>query len=90
MKSFSYLIVDEDIGCSLEDVLVFFSGSDRIPPMGFDRHPTPHFLHEAKEVLPTASTCDIQLRIPTCHTEYDQFREYMVLGMKSNDGFGGP
>lgn len=38
----------------------------------------------------TASTCDIILRLPTCHGEsYDLFKECMIMSLKDNDGFGG-
>ena len=72
--------------CSLEDVLVFFSGTDTIPP--YDFHPTITFLHGA--MLPTASTYDLEFLVPVSHTDYHKFRDAMVLGLKGNDGFGGP
>ena len=78
-----------EIGCTLEDILVFFSGTDRIPPMGFEKYPTLTFIHDAKAVLPTASTCDIQLRLPTRFHVYDDFKQHMLLGLKGHDGFGG-
>ena len=78
----------EEAGCTLEDVLVFFSGAERIPPCGFgDTSPLLIFLHE-NQVLPTASTCDLQLRLPTMHADFTKFKDAMVLGIKSNDGFG--
>ena len=85
----SFRHADEDIGCTMKHVMIFFSGSDRIPPMGFDRHPTLHFIHDDERKLPTSSTCDLQMRIPTCHPDYDEFKKYMVLGLIGNDGFGG-
>ena len=46
------------------------------------------FLHGKK--LATASTCDLELRIPTCHgANYDDFKSDMILSLKGNDGFGG-
>ena len=38
----------------LEEVLIFFSGSDGVPPVGFDLPPTLTFDEES--VFPTAST----------------------------------
>ena len=84
-----FLIADEDIRCSLCEVLVFFSGCDRILPMGFDRHPILSFNRYPSKILPTSSTCDFLLRIPICFDQYENFKEYMVLGLKGNDGFGG-
>ena len=74
--------------CSLEDLFVFFSGAECIPPLGFERHPTLSFVHDSR--LASASTCDIQLRLPTIHgAGYSDFKEAMILSIKGNDGFGG-
>ena len=75
--------IDEEIGCTLQDVLVFFSGANRVPPLGFDKRPSLTFLHNNAK-LPTASTCDIRLRIPACYTQYQNFKEAMVLGVKGH------
>ena len=51
-----------------------FSGTDTIPP--YDFHPTITFLHGA--MLPTASTYDLEFRVPVSHTDYHKFRDAMV------------
>lgn len=85
--SYTYYI-DGDLECSLEDILIFFSGTDRVPPLGFHVQPTLAFNHGAR--LATASTCDLQLRIPTSHgISYPNFKEAIILSIKGNDGFGG-
>ena len=68
---------------------MFFSGADNIPPCGFqDVNPTLVFLHgDAK--LPTASTCDLELRLPATYSDYATFRDALILGLKGHDGFGG-
>ena len=43
--------------CTLEDILVFFTGTSSVPPLGFDRRPSVVFLHDPTAILPTASTC---------------------------------
>lgn len=59
------------IECSLEDVLVF-SGAARILHLGFEKHPM--FTHNHGGQLATASTCDLQLHIPTIHgNNYPKF-----------------
>ena len=79
---------EETAGCSLEDVLIFFSGAERVPPCGFgDVSPALVFLHE-NQVLPTASTCDLQLRLPIRYSDFTKFKDAMVLAVKCNDGFG--
>lgn len=73
--------------CTTADVLVFCSGSSSIPPLGFDNTPTIAFNTDGG-ILATASTCDVQLRIPVVHNSYDSFKEAMVLSIKGHDGFG--
>ena len=33
------------------------------------------FIHTAGAILPTASTCDLQLRVPATYKQYDGFKE---------------
>lgn len=91
---FMYLIyhADGNSGCDVKDILVFFTGADRIPPLGFSKVPKVTFLHSNVTTLKfcTASTCDLQLRLPTCHGEdYEAFKDAMIMSLKGNDGFGG-
>ena len=37
--------------CTLEDILVFFTGTSRVPPLGFDRRPSIVFLHDPTAIL---------------------------------------
>ena len=79
------LFLEGDPSCSLTDLLVFVSGADHVPPLGFEKSP-----NVVCRCLPTASTCDIQLRLPTIHgSNYQRFKEMMVMALKSHDGFGG-
>ena len=78
-------------GCTLEDILVFFTGSSSIPPHGFGKKNscTVTFISDGKTSLPTASTCNMELRLPTSHGEdYFSFKQSMILALKGNDGFG--
>ena len=68
---------------------MFFSGASSEPPLGFDIKPSLVFIHTAGATLPTASTCDLQLRVPATYKQYDGFKEAMILGLKGNDEFGG-
>lgn len=80
--------------CSIADVLVFCSGGDRIPPLGFGRTPKVEFLPVQDQFgarkFATSSTCDIILRLPTYHgNNYESFKDAMIMSLKDNDGFGG-
>ena len=85
-------VVDEGVltpdgrNVTLKDVLVFFSGADAIPPLGFPREPSLVFIHNSLP-LPTASTCALELRIPTVHTEYSTFKDAMITGVMGHGGF---
>ncbi len=67
-------------------MLIFLSGAEQIPVLGFDKQPTIIF---QEAILATASTCDLQLRLPTMHgNNYDEFKESLILSIVCNDGFG--
>ena len=77
----------------LSDILVFFTGADRIPPGGFSKkspyEPKLKFLHDDDEPLATASTCDLILRLPVkYHNDPEKFEEMMILSFKGYQGFG--
>ena len=79
-----------DSGCSLEDIIIFFSGADGIPPLGFNHSPSLHFL-ETDAVFPTSSTCSLQLRLPTQYNTYETFKDAMKEVLFGNGGRdGGP
>ena len=47
------------------------------------------FLDAPTEKLPTASTCELHLRIPTAHGDcFGAFKDWMELGILGNCGFG--
>ena len=69
----------------LKDILIFFSGCDREPTTGFHTNPSLVFLR-GKEVLATASTCSLVLRLPTAVERYDEFKANMELSFKGHGG----
>ena len=72
---------------TLEQILIFFTGTDREPPLGFPKQPELHFLRHG--VLATASTCDLILRLPiNFHNEYNRFKEMLIESLVSSEGFG--
>ena len=86
-----YLEKGTEVGCSVEDVIIFFSGSNRVPPTGFTKEPTVLFVHDQQSKLATSSTCDLELRLPVSHgSDYESFQEDMILSMKGNDDYCGP
>ena len=88
---FSYSIIDgiittDDNRCVLQqDILVFCTGSDMEPPLGFSPRPELGFVDD---VLASSSTCALKLYLPLNHDTYDSFKSYMILSLLGNDGFG--
>ena len=73
---------------TLADVLVFFTGADREPPLGFSPQPTLTFLDDNNhDILPTSSTCSLELRLPVHHS-YSSFKDAMISAVKGHGGFG--
>lgn len=75
---------------TLQEILVFTSGADRIPPLGFPQKPTIQFLHpedHGLRIFPEANTCDVTLRLPL-HQLYQNFREKMESGILQSPTFG--
>ena len=64
---------EHDTTLRLEDILVFITGADCVPPMGFKTAPKIHFSHSSLK-LAVASTCAPSITLPTCHC-------YSVLSM---------
>ena len=88
LSYYTFYVIETVDGCTLGDLLSFFTGSSTIPPQGFNKQCTITFNH-GSDRLPTASTCSLEIRLPTCHGEdYGSFKDAMVLALKCHDGFG--
>ena len=60
-----------------------------MPPCGFDDiYPTLSFDYAA--ALPTASTCQVELRLPSSYKSYRRFKEAMVFAINEYSGFRTP
>ena len=70
---------------SLKMVLAFFTGANTIPPLGY-KSSTLNF--NANNHYPTASTCAIQLTLPSKYQEYEEFKKQMDTAFSVHGGFG--
>ena len=76
---------DENV--HLSKILSFFTGAESVPALGFDVQPVLTFSPSA--IYPTASTCALQLTLPTMHyNKPDTFKEKMLYALKNHGGFG--
>lgn len=67
-------------------VLIFFTGSDEEPLLGYPHDPVLNFNKEKH--YPTASTCAIELTLPTRYPDYQTFKSSMDYGLLNHGGFG--
>uniref|UniRef100_A0A3P8S6Z3 HECT domain-containing protein n=1 Tax=Amphiprion percula TaxID=161767 RepID=A0A3P8S6Z3_AMPPE len=66
-------------------ILVFFTGCDSIPALGFSPKPSLEFINHSR--FPVANTCDNILRIPL-HASYTAFKHDMDFAIRNSPGFG--
>ena len=83
---------DGDSACqlSISTILVFITGADSIPPLGFERQPTIVVDHDdVTGQYPRASTCDMRLIISVgLQGPYDRFCDKMAFAILNCHGFG--
>ncbi|KAJ8307297.1 hypothetical protein KUTeg_015381 [Tegillarca granosa] len=70
LYSFNCLLQDLEAEISLHDLLIFWTGSSDIPPLGFHKQLEINFVEnnekkkKKKNKLPVAHTCDMSLELP--------------------------
>lgn len=81
---------DEILDVHLSDLLVFVTGADAIPPLGFDRKIKVEFYDVTEEVrrLPSSSTCALTLHLPRGIADTAEFKEMLLQSLKEGHGFG--
>ncbi|KAK5623104.1 hypothetical protein CRENBAI_019763 [Crenichthys baileyi] len=72
---------------TLEQILVFASGADKVSPLGCSPQPTLNFIHEAGLKYPEANTCLVNFKLPIQYT-YRQFTKFMYDGIIQAPIFG--
>ena len=69
---------------SLEEIMIFFSGAEAVPPLGFSRKARLYYSEHI--IYPESSTCGLTLTLPTRHADYSSFKSAMIFGMRYEDG----
>ena len=74
----------------LEDILVFITGADAVPPLGFDHKISIAFYdqEEAMKRFPWSSTCSLSLYLPRGIFEPEEFNSLMSQALLNCQGFG--
>ena len=71
---------------TLENILIFTTGANSVPPMGF--YPTPSIRFHKKSFFPEANTCANILSLPLNIGSYETFKYYFCFGITNAVGFG--
>ena len=70
---------------TLKTILAFFTGADGTPPLGYS---SAVLTFNPTNPYPTASTCAIQLTLPTKYSDYQEFKKHMDTAFTLYGGFG--
>ncbi|XP_031134214.1 G2/M phase-specific E3 ubiquitin-protein ligase-like [Sander lucioperca] len=83
-------IQEEEMDISFEELLVFVTGADSVPPLGFPQKCQLDFYNQEDGScrIPYSSTCSLCLFLPRGVTEEEEFRRLMFLALKGSLGFG--
>lgn len=84
---FSFL-ANNNVSITLTDILIFATGADRVPPLGFPVKPKISFLHGDQSIYPKANTCGLELKLPVVHKNYEEFTEALSFGIGNCNSFG--
>ena len=79
---------DDPNHMTLEEILIFFTGSDKIPPLGFITSPSIAFNKDND--YSTSSTCALSLILHTKYCDSSTFKEKVTFGFQTHDGYGLP
>ncbi|CAG9819138.1 unnamed protein product [Phaedon cochleariae] len=73
---------------SLVDILIFATGANHIPPLGFPLSPQITFLHDDSSPYPKANTCGLVLKLPVTHKSYEEFISALNFAFGNCNSFG--
>ena len=85
MFSAGTVVTEDGDSVSLQQKMMFFSGAEKEPPLGFAEKPRLEFIEGD---FAMTSTCLPTLRIQFCHRDYTSFVKFMTLSLIGHDGFG--
>nr|XP_055024358.1 uncharacterized protein LOC129414352 [Misgurnus anguillicaudatus] len=84
------MIEDKKTKLQFEELLVFVTGADEIPPLGFPQKPSIHFYHPEKRGcrLPYANTCTMGLFLPRGVKDEVELQRMLMRAIKDSGEFG--
>ncbi|XP_039525893.1 G2/M phase-specific E3 ubiquitin-protein ligase-like [Pimephales promelas] len=83
-------IENNELDVTLEDLLIFVTGADSVPPLGFPHNCEIQFYDQepGSQRFPFSSTCALILYLPRGITEEAIFKDLMQMSIKGSVGFG--
>ena len=81
---------EEVNGVTLEDLLIFTTGADTVPPLGFDGPICIEFYETEENVkrYPWSSTCSLTLFLPRGIEDPKEFNSLLTHALENGVGFG--
>nr|XP_021332031.1 G2/M phase-specific E3 ubiquitin-protein ligase-like [Danio rerio] len=76
---------EQETGVSLQNILMFATGLDSLPPSTIV--PQPRLIFERSSKFSIASTCANTIKLPVSKS-YDEFKNAMDFGIQNSPGFG--
>lgn len=85
-----FCLVDGSTELQFEDLLIFVTGSDEVPPLGFPNKPTINFYDQepGQRRLPYTSTCMLCLYLLRGVVQEEALHGMLLQGTKNSLGFG--
>ncbi|XP_041844552.1 G2/M phase-specific E3 ubiquitin-protein ligase-like [Melanotaenia boesemani] len=84
------MIEDKVTNLRFEDLLIFITGADEVPALGFPSKPCIDFFEQeaGQHRLPYASTCSMTIYLPRGVTQEEDLHQMLSMAIKESLGFG--
>lgn len=84
-------MITDASGLSMQDVLMWLTGSKTVPPLGFSKVFTCRFVHGCDDEChcrPTVSTCEFIIKLPVHISNDQEIKDMMFSAIRESLGFG--
>ena len=83
-------MADKESELKYEEILIFVTGADEVPALGFTNKPSIDFFHQeaGRRRMPYASTCMMCLYLPRGITQEDELQRMLFQAIRDSMGFG--
>ena len=85
---FEYHFLAEEGTCGVNKLLQFMTALDAFLPLGLPQKIAVQFIESSRQATFFAETCALVFRVPTVHTNYDDFKLKFKEACQNRTGFG--